>query len=160
MLLPKGVWMRHLAPYVEDPVLVDQQLYRIQLADDVVPLAAAALLNSAWFALQCELRGRVNLGEGVLWLATYELQAMQLPDPRILDRRQIDRLRYAFRWLADRPVGPTIDELDKPARRNLDDAVFDLLGLSPQEGEDVRLALRESLSGRRRRAGTTEARTD
>ncbi len=154
LLLPKGIWMRHLAPFTEETVLVDQQLYRAQLADGVVPLAAAALLNSAWFALQCELRGRVNLGEGVLWLATYELEAMQLPDPRTLDSRQIDRLRYAFLWLADRPVGDTVDELDKPARRNLDDTVFDMLGLSPQEGEDVRLALRDSLTGRRMRART------
>jgi methylase of polypeptide subunit release factors len=152
LLLPKGVWMRHLSPRVDDPVLVDQQLYRVGLAPDVVPGAAAALLNSAWFALQCELRGRVNFGEGVLWLAAYELEAMQLPDPRVLGRREIDRLRYAFQWLADRPVGTTIDELDKPDRRNLDETVFELLGLSPAEGDDVRQALKDSLNGRRSRA--------
>lgn len=152
VLLPKGVWMRHLAPYAEEAILVDQQLYRLQLADGVEPLAAAALLNSAWFALQCELRGRVNLGEGVLWLANYELEQMQLPDPRTLDSRQVDRLSYAFQWLADHPVGATADELDKPARRNLDDTVFDLLGLSPREGDDVRIALRDSLFGRQMRA--------
>lgn len=155
LLLPKGVWMRHLAPLIDEPVLVDQQLYRISLAGGVAPQAAAALLNSAWFALQCELHGRVNFGEGVLWLAAYELAAMRLPDPRRLDSRQIDRLRYAFQWLADRPVGPTIHELDKPDRRNLDDTVFDLLGLSPREGEDVRVALKDCLSGRRARAAAT-----
>lgn len=158
LLLPKGVWMRHLAPYMEETLLVDQQLYRVRLMAGVPSLAAAALLNSAWFALQCELRGRVNLGEGVLWLATYELEAMQLPDPRVLDSRQIDRLRYAFLWVADRPLGATIDELDRPDRRNLDDTVFDLLGLSPQEGEDVRLALKDSLTGRRERARSAAAR--
>lgn len=152
LLLPKGVWMRHLAPLIDEPVLVDQQLYRVSLSDGVAPLAAAALLNSAWFALQCELRGRVNFGEGVLWLAGYELEAMRLPDPRRLDSRQIDRLRYAFQWLADRPVGNTLDELDRPDRRNLDDTVFDLLGLSPKEGEEARQALRECLEGRRARA--------
>ncbi|MEZ4515529.1 MAG: Eco57I restriction-modification methylase domain-containing protein [Chloroflexota bacterium] len=156
LLLPKGVWMRHLSPLLEEAVLVDQQLYRVQLAEDVAPQVAAALLNSAWFALQCELRGRVNLGEGVLWLATYELEAMQLPDPRMLDSRQQDRLKYAFQWLADRPVANTIEDLDKPDRRNLDDTVFDLLGLSPQEGEDVRVALIDSLMGRRMRARTDQ----
>lgn len=152
MLLPKGIWMRHMSPHMVEAVLVDQQLYRVQLGKGIAPLVAAALLNSAWFALQCELRGRVNLGEGVLWLATYELEAMQLPDPFQLDRRQVDRLSYAFQWLADRPVGLTSDELDNPARRNLDDTVFEMLGLSPQEGDDVRLALLDCLSGRRLRA--------
>lgn len=154
LLLPKGIWMRHLSPQLESAVLVDQQLYRVQLAGGVSPMAAAALLNSAWFALQCELRGRVNLGEGVLWLATYELEAMQLPDPFRMDSRQIDRLSYAFQWLADQPVDATVEDLDNPARRNLDDTVFELLGLTPAEGDDVRLALADCLIGRRMRART------
>ncbi len=151
LLLPKGIWQRHFAP-LATPLAVDQQLYRLRLAEGVLPGAAAALLNSAWFALQCELRGRVNLGEGVLWLATYELAALPLPDPRALDAERARALADAFDRLAARPVVATADDLDHPDRRALDELVFDLVGLSLAERDATRAALREALAVRRLRA--------
>jgi len=151
LLLPKGVWQRHFAPLAA-PLAVDQQIYRVRLAEGVLPGAAAALLNSAWFALQCELRGRVNLGEGVLWLATYELAALPLPDPRTLEPGQALELAEAFDRLAARPVVATAADLDQPDRRALDDIVFDLAGLTPAEGNAARAALRDALTVRRQRA--------
>jgi hypothetical protein len=154
LLLPKGVWQRHFAPLLIEELAVDQQLYQVRFAAGVSPGAAAALLNSAWFALQCELHGRVNFGDGVLWLATYELAGIRLPDPRALDRPTILRLENAFDALVARPVGPTPEELDAPDRHALDAIVFDLLGLSSTEREEVRDGLRLALDGRRRRAAS------
>ncbi|HEX6384232.1 MAG TPA: N-6 DNA methylase, partial [Anaerolineae bacterium] len=58
LVLPKGIWQRHFVPLLDDHLLVDQQLYQLRLADDVPTVAAAAaLLNSSWTALQCELLG-------------------------------------------------------------------------------------------------------
>lgn len=152
LVLAKGVWQRHFAPTIEDGMVVDQQLYRVHLADGVPPNEAAALLNSAWFALACELGGRVNLGEGVLWLATYELEKIMLPDPRALDAAARRGLSSRFEALAALPVIDTAEALNRPEQRALDDFVFDLVGLVPAEREAARMALLDSLSGRRLRA--------
>lgn len=152
IFLAKGVWQRHFAPLVEEPVAVDQQIYRLALAPGIEPVVAAALLNSAWFALQCELRGRVNLGEGVLWLATYELAEVDLPDPRSLDSNLAARLAQAFRQLAERPVVETSADLNSLDRWSLDELVFDWIGLDTSEREGVRRALIECLTTRKARA--------
>ena len=153
LLLAKGVWQRHFAPLAEGPVTVDQQIYRLRL-DAAILLTAAALLNSAWFALQCELRGRVNLGEGVLWLATYELAAIPLPDPTALDAGRRAALAAAHERLCARPIVATSgDDLAQPERLALDELVFDLVGLSAAERHAAREALLACLDGRRRRAG-------
>ena len=156
LLLAKGVWQRHFAPLVEADVAVDQQVYRVAPAADVSPLLAAALLNSAWFALGCEWGGRVNLGEGVLWLASYELRAVSLPDPRALNDDERRALENAFLRLAEELVGDTDAALEQPARWELDELVFDALGLTADERGTARAALLECLAGRRRRAKKTE----
>ena len=152
LLLAKGVWQRHFAPLAGGPLAVDQQLYRLRLAEALVPVAAA-LLNSAWFALQCELRGRLNLGEGVLWLATYELAGIPLPDPAALDDGQRAALATAYARLSAQPIAATTAEaLAQPDRLALDELVFDLVGLSVVERRAAREALLDCLDGRRRRA--------
>jgi hypothetical protein len=156
LLLAKGVWQRHFTALAAGSLTVDQQVYRLEPADGVSPELAAALLNSAWFALQCEIRGRVNLGEGVLWLATYELGELPLPDPRVLDHSARQALEEGYRALADQPLADTAESLDTPARRALDDLVFDLIELTATERTTAREALVDCLSGRRlrtRRAG-------
>ena len=112
----------------------------------------AALLNSAWFALACELGGRVNLGEGVLWLATYELSAILLPDPRALDEGVHRELAACFDGLATMPIVDTLEALERPEQRALDELIFELLGFPPAEGEALRAALAECLAGRRLRS--------
>jgi hypothetical protein len=152
LLLSKGIWRRHFAPILDAPLLIDQQLYGIYLHHHVPPLVAAALLNSAWFALQCELQGRVNLGEGVLWLASYELEDIRLPDPRRLSTEQAGHLAQSFTLLAERPVGDSAADLDQPDRQQLDELVFDLLGLGVAERAPVREALLQRIATRTERA--------
>jgi hypothetical protein len=152
LLLAKGVWQRHFVALADAPLAVDQQIYSITPAADISPGVAAALLNSAWFALGCELGGRVNLGEGVLWLAGYELGRITLPDPRALEAGERRALGDAFDRLASRPVGDTAGELTGDEQWALDELVFDLLGLSAAERGATRAALRDALAGRRLRA--------
>ena len=150
LLLAKGVWRRHFAPLADAPLAIDQQLYAVRLAEAWLP-AAAALLNSAWFALQCEMHGRVNFGEGVLWLAAYELAEIRLPDLAALGDGARGELAAAHARLmaAGAPVG---DGLEQPDRRALDELVFDLVGLSAGERRAARTALLACLDGRGRRA--------
>lgn len=154
LVLPKGIWQRHFAPLLDDPLPIDQQLYGISLPPDVSPMAAAALLNSAWFALQCELQGRVNFGEGVLWLATYEANGIRLPDPRLLPATERAALELSFVALAQRPIGNVEIELGRPDRQALDDAVFDAMGFSAVERSAVIDALVERVGARLLRART------
>jgi len=152
LVLPKGIWQRHFAPLLEDALPIDQQLYGISLSPEITPLLAAALLNSAWFALQCELQGRINFGEGVLWLATYETGAIRLPDPRLMSPADSERLQKIFLDLARRPLQNIETELDLPDRQALDSAIFEMLGFSAAEGASVIKALRDRVASRLLRA--------
>jgi hypothetical protein len=150
LILPKGIWRRHMAPLLAESLPVDQQLYQIQLPPGIQPETAAALLNSAWFALQCELHGRVNFGAGVLWLAAYELGRIPLPDPRALTPQQTDLLAQRFTTLAQRPFPTTEDDLHHPDRQALDAAVFDLIGLNDEERTAVLTSLQERINARKK----------
>jgi methylase of polypeptide subunit release factors len=152
LLMAKGIWQRHFVALPQEPMAVDQQVYRLMPGHGVDAEVAAALLNSAWFALQCELHGRLNLGEGVLWLAAYELSEVELPDPRAIDPATAARLVQSFRQLAERPVAETVADLNRLDRWGLDELVFDLIGLSPPDREAVRQALLDCLTSRRQRA--------
>ncbi len=152
LILPKGVWQRHAAPLLFDAMAVDQQLYQLYPVANVPLLAAAAILNSAWFALQLELHGRVGFGKGLLSLAAYELEQIRLPDPRRLSLTSVARLEEAFLPLSQRRLGDSLSELNEPDRRVLDALVFELLGFSEQEQVALLEALRARITSRRMRA--------
>lgn len=153
LVLPKGIWGRHLAPLLHDGLLVDQQLYQIHLAPGVQHEAAAALLNSAWAALQMELHGRANFGEGVLWLAGYEIQNLLLPDPRYLAPEQVALLARQFAALAAAgPSGEVEAEQSLPERQALDEAVFEVMGFSTTEAVVVLDSLLERVATRQTRS--------
>jgi hypothetical protein len=154
LVLAKGIWQRHFSPILDTPLLIDQQLYGVYCKEGVPLPVAAALLNSTWFALQCELQGRVNFGEGVLWLASYELEAIRLPDPRQLTAAQAGSLAQSFARLAERPLGDTATELDQPDRRQLDEVVFDVVGLAAFERAAVYEALFRRIATRTERANS------
>jgi hypothetical protein len=137
---------------VDETIVVDQQLYMTYFADGISSLVAAALLNSAWFELQLELHGRVNFGEGVLWLASYEIENLLLLDPRYLNSVQASELVAAFKGLLNRPVGNIREEAAQADWQALNAVVFDILGLSPSEGLAITEALLERISTRQAKA--------
>lgn len=153
LVLAKGIWERHLAPLLTAPLLVDQQLYRIYLRPGVPLTTAAALLNSSWLALQLELQGRVNFGEGVLWLATYEVQNLLLPDPRAMQPQETANLGTLFEALSKQPMTHDLaTELAREERRALDEAVFSILDLSPTEATILLETLQERVYARQAQA--------
>ena len=154
LLLPKGIWVRHFAVHVEEGVLVDQQIYRVTLADEVLPLIAAAILNSAWFSLQLELNGRLNFGEGVLWLAQYELEEVLLPDPRYLADTELNRLKSIMRDLINQPVKSILDKSDEGTWGELNEIIFDIMDFTSSDREFVMKSLSERLSARLSKAGS------
>jgi hypothetical protein len=152
IVLPKGIWDRHFGPLLQGQIMLDQQLYQVHLAEGISPLAAAALLNSSWLGLQLELHGRVNFGEGVLWLAGYEVESLQLPDPRYAPPEQLAEITRQFTRQLERPVGKVDEDLARPAWKAFNAAVFDLLGLTASEGAAVNEALLERVAARKAKA--------
>ncbi len=148
----KGIWNRHFAPLLEGRVVADQQFYTLSMDPSQVRVLAA-LLNSTWTALQAELLGRSNFGEGVLWLAGYEVARIQLPDPRELGPGDRHSLEEALVPLLDTPVLPIADQVARPAQIRLDSIVFDILGLTSGEGDAVLGAAVERTALRMSRAG-------
>jgi hypothetical protein len=152
IVLAKGIWQRHFAAVTADDIGIDQQLYQVRLAESIPTNAAGALLNSAWFGLQLELQGRINFGEGVLWIAAYELAAVRLPDMRYLTDSQLDELGSLFTSLQSQPVTAIEETLRLPEQKALDDFVFSLLGLSKEEGTAVSQGLLERIHVRLEKA--------
>ncbi len=148
----KGIWTRHFAPLLDGQAMVDQQFYTIR-SDPSLMRVLAALLNSTWVALQAELLGRSNFGEGVLWLAAYEVSSMRIPNPQMLSAVQSRSLGDAFVQLSGSRVLPIADQVLQPAQQALDNVVFDILGLTADESKDVvrsAIELTEARVGRAR----------
>jgi hypothetical protein len=113
-------------------------------------------LNSTWTALCAELGGRVNLGEGILWLAAYEVGQLPLPDPAHITDAQASALESMFNTLAARPVLPIAEEMTQPDHRTCDERVFDLLELDGAARRAIRAAVVELAQARLTRAKSVE----
>jgi hypothetical protein len=138
----KGVWNRHFVPLLEGSAVVDQQFYTLAVDPELVDVMAA-LLNSTWIALQAELAGRNNFGDGVLWLAVCDVFGLRLPDARVLSSADRRTLIQALDLISQEPLLPLSQQVASAGRQALDEVVFDLLGLSRSE----RLAAVEAAVG-------------
>jgi hypothetical protein len=120
---------------------------------DVVALAA--VLNSSWGHLGLELAGRVNFGDGVLWLGLQDARRrIFLPDLR---GRDVTTLVAAFEALPSGPVMPAGQAGAEPTE--LDRCVAQLLGLTEAESSEVRAAWQLRCARRLRQGGVGQART-
>ena len=156
----KGVWTRHFCPLLPDAeVALDQQLYGVELREPGLCQVVAALLNSTWIALCAELGGRVNLGDGILWIAAYEAGQLPLPDPAHIADAQALALQAAFDALSARPVLPIMEEIKQPDRHALDETVFDLLELDDQTRATIRKSVGELAQARLTRARSVKIET-
>ncbi len=145
----KGVWARHFCPLLPaQPIVLDQQLYGIGLREPSLRKVTAALLNSTWTALCAEMGGRVNLGEGILWIAAYEAGQLLLPDPARIPDGQSAELESALDALCARPVLPVQEQILQPERERLDEVVFDLLEMQEGERRAIRAAVVETARAR------------
>jgi SAM-dependent methyltransferase len=127
--LLKGYAGRFRQPLFDRAVLCDQQLYAVTPKKPVDPLALAGVLNSTWMHLSLEYAGRVNFGDGVLWLGLRDARArLRIPSPV-----GADAVAAAFQQLPTGPVPPIStlysDRSWGPAMSALDAAVALLLQL-------------------------------
>ena len=151
VLWAKGIWDRHFAALMDGKVVTDQQFYMLTVDPDLGKVFAA-LLNSTWVALQAEILGRSNFGEGVLWMAGYEVCKIQLPDPYALAPDERDSLEDALTLVANTRILPVSEQVSQSAQQTLDAIVFDLLNLTPSERDAVLEAVVELTESRIKRA--------
>jgi methylase of polypeptide subunit release factors len=149
----KGVWNRHFCPLLpSEHIALDQQVYGVELLEPAQRKVIAALLNSTWAALCTEMGGRVNFGEGILWIAAYEAGQLPFPDPARIPDAQAAAFEATFDALAARPVLPLPEQMTQPDRVALDDTVFDLLQLDTAERQAIRTETVELVQTRLTRA--------
>jgi SAM-dependent methyltransferase len=97
------------------------------------------ILNSLWFFLAVELYGRINLGEGALKVEKIDLEVMPIPRmDAVLAAGLAPRLTKAFERMARREPLPIAEEVQAEDRRDLDDAIFEFLGLNEKERRELR----------------------
>jgi len=107
-----------------------------------------AALNSAWFTLNIELSGRLNLGDGALKLQVFEVSDILIPDLRKFSAEEKNRILAAFNKLAKRKILPYAEEIKQKDRRELDRAVFRAMGLENDDADACELAALELITER------------
>ncbi len=155
-LWPKATQYRHVAVFNPESLIANCRLYDLSLKDgiDLDPECLTAVLNSTVVALWRHYYGRYTGTEGSLDTMVGDLALLEVPDPRVVDGKIADKLTKAFRMLAARSIGSLVEEqlmechsperaqalasgplvlpeeLRQSDRRELDDAVFELLGVT------------------------------
>ena len=101
-------------------------------------------LNSTLAQLMVNIGGRSNFGGGLLKIQAFELAGLEVVDPSLLPEPDAAIFASAD-WDVMRP---------SPERRQIDEAVFDVLGLTAGEREAVYEGVWELVGNRKRRAGS------
>jgi len=144
LFLAKGYHDRFRQAVADVPAYVDQQIYGVYPKGGRDVALLAGLLNSAWFQLAVELTGRVNFGDGVLWLGLVDArERLTLPNPTAWDTGRIERVVEAFGSLPDGRVPPVDTVRQDPTwaqpREQLDRELAAGLGVSWGEYRDLQI---------------------
>ena len=122
-------------------VFANNVLYEIQ-PEKTTPTKLCAILNSTICNLVVSPEGRVNFGGGMLELAAYETANLAIVNPMLLSEPDTEVF-----------VSEDWDVLEpSPERRQIDDMVFNALGLTTGEREAVYEGVAELVKNRKRKA--------
>jgi hypothetical protein len=135
-------YMATLLPAGSNSVVLDK-LYNItplkQEATGVIHMSLNSLLT--WY--QIELRGRTQLGQGVLELKVPDWAGLLVLNPDKLSKKQVSSLQTAFEPIADIRQTGSIASLADASRLRFDRAVLACAGMEPID--DARLILERAL---------------
>lgn len=146
---PKAHQYRHIVSFNPANHPVNCRLYAIKANEGVDAKVLGALLNSTFIAWLKEIYGRVLGREGNTDTMVFEVKQMLVPDTSNLSDDTCHRLCRALDRLMRRrtlPFFPMGDELEQADRVELDNAVFEALGvISPEEQNEWRERLYEQV---------------
>jgi hypothetical protein len=159
---PKERQYKHISSLNESCLVGNCRLYEIYPPDEMCnPLLWGGLLNSSFAIISSLQFGRPVGNEGNWSTMVVDVNMMLVPDPRKATKKQLDRVAAAFEKMKGRKVLQFLSErrmremaytqagkadqlrnlsdeceLDMPDRRELDDAVLDLLGVKTKKERD------------------------
>ena len=148
--------------YSPETILGDARVYEIKEKVKVDPFVLCGLLNSTLSVIFIELFGRANLGQGALDFKVYEAKKIYLLDPKTL-KVNIEKLLHklfaretlsVFEECGIDRNKPIREQQPKPRpdRKELDDIIFDILGLSDEERTEFYLSVCELVENRLEKA--------
>jgi len=135
ILFPYLMWERSLFVLNQAEAYVTDNLHEIYPHSKENTLILLGLLNSTLTAMLLELYGR-SYGGGVLKIQTYELKELPIPDPRKISLNARKKIENALLIFADAQRKNDKRAVEE-AQKELDNAVFDVLGLTESERKQV-----------------------
>lgn len=140
----------------DSPAVVIDKLYVIEPKVPTDQPFLLAALNSLLTWFQIELRGRTQLGEGVLETKIPDLEGIIVLDPRKLSSTELAEVMAAFHPLAHRRMQVVQEELELADRAGFDATYLSMLGIPSPRTEEMQSLfareLREAMSERRTRS--------
>jgi len=141
IIFPEHISERYVFTLIPDgdaSVVIDK-LYLFEPQDEENAQIVHAALNSLYSWYQVELRGRSQLGEGVLELKIPDFAGLLLIDPTALSAKQKKALLKVFADIPYPGSGPSLSELGTATRHAFDVAYLELCGFSDPEAMAIRL---------------------
>ena len=156
-LTPTRLFMQYVSnerfycPYSNLPLTSDRAFHRLFVKSDVDYKEVAAILNSTVQTFFVMLLGRSNLGQGALKFETSDAKRILTLDPRRFNVNSKQKLQDNLGKLGKRKVQSVFEEVGisynksireqeprpLPDRAELDNIIFDELGLTQDERREV-----------------------
>jgi type I restriction-modification system DNA methylase subunit len=156
--------------YNKDKVAIDKVLYGI-LPKKEDEWILCTLLNASIVAIFAEMHGTVQLGQGALFTAVYEIEKMPIINPLRLSSSVKKELRQIMEKLHQTSIDSVFEEIGanspeevsldkvKPDRRELDRIIMgEILGLTEEEQLEVYRAVIDLVKSRIERAKSVQKR--
>jgi len=175
-LVPSNLFMQYVSndrfycPYSDEPLDSDRCFHRLFAKESVNPKELGASLNSSLQMLFVMLFGRSNLGEGALKFETTDAKKTVTFDIRKVDNDTKKRIVKKLEKLSQRGPLSVFEEMGfddakpireqepnpLPDRAELDNIVFDVLGLTKDERKEVYWSVCELVKQRLDKANSLE----
>jgi hypothetical protein len=132
IVFPEHIDRRYVFTYIpadDDSVVIDK-LYTCEPFDEHSAALIHASLNTLFSWYQVELRGRSQLGEGILELKKPDFAGVYVLDPSAVRLTQGREILKAFADLLNTGAGPSLGELGTAERRAFDLAYLRACGFT------------------------------
>ncbi|MGQ9571440.1 MAG: hypothetical protein ACUVUQ_11510 [Thermodesulfovibrionales bacterium] len=157
---------RHIFFFNPDRFVIDDSFSELEPYNKILSKFACLYLNSSFCLLLIELFGTFGLGQGALFISTNTLQRLPCLDFHQIPKEQLNKALLVFEDFSSRKIGTIFTELGinparpireqepnpLPDRKTLDDILFDILGLTEDERNEVYWSVCELVKNRLEKA--------
>lgn len=142
IIVPDLMWERNFAVWNRMGALTTHAFYEITPFDERNVLVLLGILNSSLAALNEEIWGRTALGEGAIRMMAHEWQTLPILNPDKINEKHRKTITQAVIGLSE-ALRKSDENVEKLARSELDEAIFDAMGLKDKEIERILTAFQE-----------------